>query len=233
MKDVYWLEQTEADVPVHNDWLAPAEALRLAGLSVPKRRADWRLGRWTAKRAVAACLELPGDHKALAEIEIRPAPSGAPLVSIANRSAQVGISLSHGSGMAVCAVAFSPVALGCDIEKIEPRSQAFAADYFTSEEQTLVAQSPLADRDRLLTLLWCGKESALKALQSGLRLDTRAVVVSPEQLPVGPGGWRPLQVRCEDGKVFHGLWQQTAGFIETLISAPPPNEPIRLESRLR
>jgi len=65
MTDVYWLEQTEADVPAEDDWLSEREAVRLGRMRIPKRRADWRLGRWTAKRALAACLKLPGDTEAL------------------------------------------------------------------------------------------------------------------------------------------------------------------------
>ena len=69
-----------------------------------KRQADWRLGRWTAKNAVAAYLNLPSDPQALTDIEIRPAPSGAPEVFIADQPARVTISLSHRAGVAACAV---------------------------------------------------------------------------------------------------------------------------------
>src|ERR1039457_2252479 len=105
--DVYWLEQTAADVPVENDWLHASEAVRLNGLRFPKRRADWRLGRWTAKHAVAVCLNLSLDHHSLAAIEIRPATSGAPEVFLANAPARASISLSHREGTAVCAVVLS------------------------------------------------------------------------------------------------------------------------------
>ncbi len=52
-------------------------------------------------------------------------------------------------------------------------SDAFVADYFAPEEQTLIAHSSPADRELMLALLWSAKESALKALREGLRLDTR------------------------------------------------------------
>jgi 4'-phosphopantetheinyl transferase len=52
--DVYWLDQTQADVPAGDEWLCAREAACLARLRFAKRRADWRLGRWTAKRALAA-----------------------------------------------------------------------------------------------------------------------------------------------------------------------------------
>ena len=95
MMDVYWLEQTEADLPVENGWLSASEVLRLNGMRFAKRHADWRLGRWTAKRALAVYLNLPSHPQALADIEVRPAPSGAPEVFIANQPAGIAISLSH------------------------------------------------------------------------------------------------------------------------------------------
>jgi 4'-phosphopantetheinyl transferase len=226
MTDVYWLEQTEADVLVENDWLSPGEAIRLNHLRVAKRRADWRLGRWTAKRALAICLNVSDRPRALAEIEIRPAPSGAPEVFLANQPSGASISLSHCSGRAVCAVAPSPVALGCDLERIEWRSDAFLADYFTAEEQALVARAPAADRSLVLALLWSGKESTLKALHTGLRLDTRSVVVNADEALSQCDGWHPLQVRSEDHRVFQGWWQHSDGFLRTLVSAPPPRPPI-------
>src|SRR5208283_2826825 len=96
--DVYWLEQTEADVPAENQWLSAGEMLCLAGLRFAKRRTDWRLGRWTAKRALAAHLNLPADLSALANIEIQAATSGAPEVYLLNQPASVTISLSHRAG---------------------------------------------------------------------------------------------------------------------------------------
>src|SRR3974390_2654400 len=179
MTDVYWLEQTAADVPTGNDWLSAAERLRLQGMRFAKRRADWRLGRWTAKCALAIVLDLSQEPQSLATIEIRTLPSGAPEVFLDALSSRVSLSLSHCAGRAGCAVALNSVAVGCDLERIEPHSDAFAADYFSTGEQAMVAQSAAAERSRLLTLLWSAKESALKALQVGLRLDTRSVSVSP------------------------------------------------------
>ena len=44
--DVYWYEQCAVDVPVADDWLSDSEKARVAAFRIPKRRADWRLGRW-------------------------------------------------------------------------------------------------------------------------------------------------------------------------------------------
>jgi 4'-phosphopantetheinyl transferase len=221
--DVYWLEQTAADVPAADHWLSAGEALRLGAMRFPKRRADWRLGRWTAKCAVAAYLDLP--PASLTEIEIRSAPSGAPEVYLGNRPGSATISLSHRAGKAICAVAAPGAALGCDLEWIEAHSDAFLADYFTTEEQALVDRAPACHRPALLTLLWSGKESALKALHTGLRLDTRSVVVEDPGLASDGEGWRPLQVRQAPNQVFRGWWQHQGNFLETLVGTPPPGAP--------
>ena len=240
---VFWLEQTCVDLPQDDDWFSSGEAARLNALRIPRRRADWRLGRWTAKRAVSICLNAPGPTRTLAAIEIRSAASGAPEVFLDNQPAAVTISLSHSNGTALCAVAPPGTELGCDLEIIEPRSEAFVADYFTSDEQVLIARASEADRPRLSTLFWSAKESALKALREGLRLDTRSVTVSlPESAPPSADEmptvltvtecrsiWHPLQVHCASGQVFHGWWGQTGNLLQTVVAAPASARPILLQ----
>jgi 4'-phosphopantetheinyl transferase len=237
MVDVYWLDQSDADLPTENTWLSSKELARLNSLRIPKRRADWRLGRWTAKRAVAAYLKMPGDVRTLAGLEIRPAPSGAPEVLITQEPAELTISLSHRAGAAMCAVGGPGVALGCDLEAIEPRSDAFVADYFTPYEQALVTQASAEDRAQVLTLVWSGKESTLKALHAGLRLDTRCLVVRPEGLDAASCGtntnplsaWHAMRVDCFDRRQFHGWWQRSGPLLRTLVAFPAPGVPVRLD----
>jgi 4'-phosphopantetheinyl transferase len=236
--DVYWVEQTANDVPADNQWLSAGERQCLIRLRIPKRRTDWRLGRWTAKHAVAAHLNLPSDLHSLANIEIRAAPSGAPEVFLFDQPAPVTISLSHTAQAAMCAIARPGVGLGCDVELIEPRSNAFVSDYFTPNEQALVERTSEDERPRLVNLLWSAKESALKALHVGLRLDTNCVEVHPldalkvednkdqrDPCPIslltsGPYGWHPLQVSFADAKVFHGWWRDADRMIRSVICDP-------------
>lgn len=232
--ETYWLEQSEADLPAHDDWLSSDEAVQMGRMRFAKRRADWRLGRWTAKRAAAAYLNLPGDPHALREIEVRPAPSGAPELFLANRPAPVSISISHRAGIAVCAIAMRGVQLGCDLELIEPRDASFVADYFTSEEQDFISHAPEKDRPWLITLLWSAKESTLKALGEGLRLDTRRLTVTfdaPTEQASAAGGlnWHPLQVCYEKGEIFHGWWHSAGQLMRTLVGAPSPPQPLLLK----
>ena len=206
------------------------ERARLDGLHIPKRRADWRLGRWTAKCAVSAYLNLARDPAALAAVELRPAPSGAPLVFLHGRPAAVALSLSHSHGAGLCAVAPPGVEVGCDLETVEPRSPAFLADYFTGEERILVARTPAAMRDRVLTLLWSAKESALKALGCGLRQDTRSVNAAPAGfLPAHGEDWYRLSAAHIGGRTFHGWWRASRDFVYTVVAEPSPHRLLAIE----
>lgn len=221
LKEIGWLLAGAAEVPADDAWLTPAERVRLAAFSVPSRRTDWRLGRWTAKRAVAAFLGGPRDP-----IEIRPAADGAPEAFLAGEPAPVVLSLSHRAGQGLCAVAAAGMALGCDLELIEPRSGEFVEDFFTAGEQALLERAPAADHPLLANLIWSAKESALKALRQGLRLDTRSVEVVEVQLPAGAGAWSPLSVRSHHtGETFHGWWRRDGGCVLTVAASPPPSLP--------
>jgi 4'-phosphopantetheinyl transferase len=226
---VYWLEQSEKDIPDEIDWLSETEALFLSRLRFAPRRASWRLGRWTAKRAVAAYLHWPDTFSALANIEIRPAASGAPEVFLDGQLASISISLSHRNGEALCAVAPGAIELGCDLELIEPRSDGFIGDYFTGEEQALIARQPAVDRSRFLALLWSAKESALKALQTGLRLDTRSMAIDPLEKSCDLDEWTPLIARHAGEKFFHGWWQAAGNVVRTIVANPPSAPPIALQ----
>lgn len=254
---IFWLQQTMADVPTGNAWLCAQEALRLSGIKFAKRRNDWRLGRWTAKRAIAAYLGWRAESHVLNDIEIRPAASGAPEAFVADQRAALAISLSHCAGRAIAAVVPCEVAVGCDLETIEPRIDAFITDYFIAAEQLLLQQAPASERPALVTLLWSAKESALKALGQGLRLDTRSICVHvgdgrevsgnvagrfqmasrPEILypacEPGHAGWHALQVVCRDSdRTFYGWWHATSDFVRTLVADARMLPPVLLNPRL-
>jgi len=238
---IYWFEQTQASVPEHDKWLAETELVVLGQLCVPKRRADWRLGRWTAKSAVASVLQLPARSQSFKEIEILADDSGAPKAYVSRNPAAISISLSHRDGVAACSLTQSIGPLGCDLELIEARDEAFVQDYFTAEEQVLIAQRVDGKRDQLVTTLWSAKESALKALRVGLRADTRSVEVSLQDTPRACGDkngenesdslspwsatWRPLRAHCHDGQALYGWWLCSANLIRTLVTASVTKPP--------
>jgi 4'-phosphopantetheinyl transferase len=221
--DVSWLEQRDSDVPFGDWWLSERERACLDWLHIPKRRADWRLGRWTAKSAVSVYLNLPRNQQMLAGIELRPASSGAPEVFLHDRSAPVQISLSHSHGVGLCTIAPLGVELGCDLETVESRSEVFLVDYFTNEEQNLVSTALGARRDQVVTLLWSTKESVLKALRCGLRSDTRAVNAAPADFPENHGDeWHLVSAAHTSGRNFCGWWRVSRDLVRTIVADPTP-----------
>jgi phosphopantetheinyl transferase len=170
----------------------------------------------------------------LSNIEVRAAASGAPEVFHNNQRAAFNISLSHRDGISICAVAPANMLLGCDVEKIEPRSDAFVSDYFVAEEQKFVAETPHNERPGIVAALWSAKESALKAMQIGLRADTRFVVV--HDLDKDRNGvptksiWRPMQVSSQEQTHFHGWWRIAGQFVLTIVGYPSPSRPVELNA---
>jgi 4'-phosphopantetheinyl transferase len=220
----WWLARGEGQLPASADWLSAAESSRAGALTYTKRRTDFLLARWTLKLAVAKALGWPDDPGALARIEGRTAPTGAPLLYIDGLPADRGVSLTDRAGCAVCLVAARPVAVGCDVEIIEPRGEAFVRDYLTPAEQRLVgAAGPAAHM--AANLVWSAKESALKVLRTGLRRDTLSVDVDVAELNPPERTWSALRVRTAEGAVFTGWWRRSGSFLVTACwhcDGPPP-----------
>jgi 4'-phosphopantetheinyl transferase len=221
--------QSAADVPQDDEWLAYREEQELRTLRFAPRRRDWRLGRWTAKRLLGAQLTRVGWRIPLDQIEIRAAADGAPEAWIDQLRAPYALSLSHREGRAVAAIADPATSLGCDLEHIEPHGDDLVEDFFTAAERRLVERASPAERDRSTAVLWSAKESALKALREGLRLDTRAVEV--ELFPEG-AEWSRLLVRYPEGRRdLYGHWRTEGDLVLTVVSSARTEPPERLEPR--
>ena len=202
----------------------------MRGLRFANRRDDWRLGRWTAKHALTIFLNVPAHPLAFAKIEVHAASSGAPKAFFQKRPVAATISLSHRAGRAACTVAISGAEMGCDLELAEPRSDAFVSDYFTVEEQALIARASANDRERLLALLWSAKESALKALGEDFG-STPAVwwcIRFHRHTPSMAGARLLVRYSGSERRLFHGWWQHAHNLVRTVVATPPPNSPIYL-----
>ena len=208
---------TPPSVPAGNEWLTAAEREVHAALTFPKRAADWRLGRWIAKEAVRRALGDPSLHATA--VEILASESGAPRVEVLGRGERPSlcVSLSHAWGMGFAAATLGPAGVGCDVEAVRPRSEAFVSDYFTAPEAERVHSVPETERATWANLLWSAKESGLKVLREGLRRDTRSVEVSVTEAPAG-GGWFHLDVVTSEGIILPGLWRVMTGFVWTLVA---------------
>jgi len=218
-----WCLQRLDDVPGGDEWLTHRERTVQAGLVVAKRRADWRLGRFTAKRLVASTLACDVDA-----IEVVATDEGAPAVLVGGRPSRARLSISHRDGRSVATLSTDATAVGCDLELAEPRSEAFVREWLDDRERAALAVNPLPP-SLVVNLLWTGKEAAAKALGGGLRLDVRGFVVCPGQgEPVD--GWRPLRVECSsEGRVLTGWWREEGDDVLTIVADPPPDLPRRVE----
>jgi 4'-phosphopantetheinyl transferase len=228
---IFYLIQTTEDIPLSGEWLSEAERTRSEALRFPKRRKDWILGRWTAKNAVREFLSLRGPSVPdLPEIEIRGAADGAPEAYLCGFPAAFSISLSHSGDFSLAAVGDTPSPVGCDLEIIQPRIAQFIEDYLIEEERALLAEAPAADHPFLSTLIWCGKECALKCLREGLRRDTRSVQV--RSWNASGDDWRTISIRClETAQIFCGWWRQENGLIQSIAAMQAVAEPIELQRR--
>lgn len=213
---IAWLARTHADVPSHDAWLGDEERAALARMRVPKRASDFRLGRWTARQALERAF---GAHA----WTVVAREDGSPEARAAGVPASVSLSISHADGTALAAVAPAAYALGCDVERIEPRAEAFVEEFFGDGERARLAADAAsgelgASRDALVTVVWSAKESALKASRVGLRADPRAVEVTLGVTPRADG-FRPLELRHE-GRSLRGVWRVEGRFAVTLVAEP-------------
>lgn len=210
----------EAALPDFGKYLGAQELEVFRRLKIPKRRTEWLAGRVAAKTLLRASDTRCASRKP-AEIQILSNESGAPWVKLGESVQPFGsLSLSHSNGFLFCAHSSVSMPLGVDLEVIAPRERSFIEDYFTKAEVEQVnilneETSPLG-----VNLVWSGKESILKALQSGLRVDTRTVEV---QLPQSLGQgltWSALGTRVSGGKEnsLHLVWRREGDFVLTVCA---------------
>ena len=197
---------------------------------MPRRRADWLIGRIAAKAAVVAALRERGARAwPLRAVEIASEPTGRPYAVVARDGVAIGrfapgtplpmaISISHAEGHALGAAAWSGGGgrrhtIGIDLGLVEPRSPAFLATFLTDEERRFVLDGPRSARDLRANLVWCAKEAVLKALGVGLSVDTYGLTCLPDERPGDdaearpagePGAWAAFVATCGPGVVCGG-----------------------------
>jgi 4'-phosphopantetheinyl transferase len=224
-KKVYYHTRRQGDLPADERWLTRQEAGVLTGLKFAKRRRDWLLGRWTAKSALARFA--PAPDRTMTDWQIKADADGAPAVLLDGRRVGISISLSHSGNHSICVLAEKPLHIGCDLEQVEVRSRSFEETFFTSSELALLDRVPASDRPCLVTLIWSAKESALKALRTGLKADTRRVRMT--KCPtLNSSSWHNFEIEdthefdeIEDtrgGCTFYGWWREHEGMVITVVS---------------
>lgn len=223
-----WLVCGSQDVPRSRDWLSAAESDRAGELRFTKRRDEYLLRRWAGKQALASVVGLAPEPGSLARIEVLNHEDGSPYGLVDGAPVRQAISLTDRAGWAVCAVAPESSGLGCDLELVEPRSQGFVVDFLTTAEQDHLARVSASDLDVVTNVLWCAKESALKALATGLRRDSRSVEVRLGGT-LEEGSWLTLSLSVDGAQQLGGWWRRDGSFVLTLVSAQPTTPPVRLD----
>ena len=201
-------------------FLSEAELARLANLRFSKRRREWLLGRFAAKRLLIEALREYRDLD-MRDVTVGNDPDGAPYLAV-NGVGRVplSLSLSHRDDLAFCALGDRPgPSVGADVERVEPRAESFVHDFFTAREATLAYGAPPSTRDLLVTVVWSAKEAVLKALRLGLTVDTRHVEIRPGGGDLW-GVWRPLAVDCTlpDVPPLRGWWKPWGSHVLTLAT---------------
>lgn len=219
-----WLTACAVDVPAGDAWLSAAERHVQSGLQIEKRRADWRLGRWTAKQAVAEIRRADAGR-----VEVLAAADGAPEAWLDGARLPLSLSLSHRSGRALAVVDDGCAAVGCDLELVEPRSGAFAREWFSPAEQSQLAAREGVEHARLANLLWTAKEAAAKVRREGLRLDVRGARVELDpSARTRVAGWQPLRVVWPDAPPTEGWWRDERCWVMAI--AGTLESPLRLRA---
>ena len=220
---ILWALARAEEVPEGDAWLGPRERSVQEALRIPKRRSDWRMGRLAAKRLLT---DLVGVH-AFHRIQVVAADDGAPEAFVDGLPLDVSLSISHRGDLAVAATRRGG-RVGCDLERVEPRTARFIGDYFTKSEREAIDRAEPSLRVRQVALTWSAKESALKALRVGLRRDTRRVEVAFAEPGAKGDVWSDLVVTLSpENRSLRGRWRQLGGSVLTIVEDPTPSDVAR------
>jgi phosphopantetheinyl transferase len=149
-----------------------------------RRKRGWLLGRMAVKDAVRDWMWRRGAGAVYPiEIAVTNDATGKPHVS-GPFDADLRVSVAHKEDVAVARVAVG-ADVGIDVERIEPRTDGFAAIAFTDAERSLRSGG---GADEWLTRVWSAKEAVAKQLGTGLEGNPRRFEVKEvagERLLVG------------------------------------------------
>lgn len=214
---IFWNTQKLDSIPEGLDWLSFPEQNRYQQFRFPKRQNDWLLGRWTAKNLLIN-LFTDTDTIPFHEFSIHNEESGAPFVMWNDQRLEGSLSISHRSEYAVAAFCFDPeISIGMDLEEIEAKSHGFVEDYFTEPEGRMVFALSLEEQALAASLLWSGREAIVKALQIGLRIDTRQIAFKLPSLKSNED-WQSVEIlQCpSEGKNLKLFWRKLNHSLVTL-----------------
>ncbi len=157
-----WLEKAS--------YLHPQEHEYFGTLKFEKRRKDYLLGRYCAKRAI----QVLGQDARPERIFIDHGVFNQPVV-VNRGNIQVSIAHSDGFGASIAFPESCP--MGIDIERVDISKNEVLESQMTQEETKLIDLFPFSYQ-AALTSLWTFKESLSKALRTGLTTPFHSFEVS-------------------------------------------------------
>lgn len=155
-------------------WLTPAEQERHRRFVRPLRQRQFLLGRAMLRLALGQVMQVPAEEVVLIE-----RPGMAPLP---DQSGPVpGSSLSHSGPWVACAVS-AEVALGLDIEAIDPQRDvmALARQAFDDADRAWLEAQPEASRSAAFYQHWSRHEARIKLGLSAVTAVSELILPHPE-----------------------------------------------------
>jgi len=220
-----------------NQLLHRRELAALSPKAVPKRRDDFLRGRLAARRLLAEYL--PIDPFRLA---VLPDADGVPWAEEEERERlPVSLSISHTAGVAAAAFVDLPWRIGIDVEHPIDSADKLVGDYFEACEMELCSGLDTTALSWRAAEIWALKEAGLKALGTGLRVPTSAVVVKAIATQADAAGWQSVDMVLgntapEPGRAMKA-WVRRQSSVALALSllvpknggeTPNPDSPIRI-----
>lgn len=190
------------------DLLDPAERARAGELRHARSRAEFVLGRATARLLVAEGWGLdPSAIVFRAVCRTCAGPHGR--LEVVTAAGVVHVSVSHSAGRVAVAAALG-VRCGVDLEKIALRGATPPVTALSTVERAVFDAVPEAGRTAAFVRYWTRKEAVLKATGDGLTVPPATLTVSGPAEPPRVLGWvdRPaphLPVHLSDLDVGEGF----------------------------
>ena len=187
---LYALAAIDGIVELPDRFLTKREIIKADSFRFPKRRAEWLAGRLTLKRLIRSVSGFQISD--LRRIEIIPDENGKPGFALDGKLRPEAVSISHRENLCAAAIRIDGKPLGVDLEKIEAKTSAFENDYFSPAERSIINADP-DQKDLRLASHWSAKESVLKTVGVGLRIDLRKIEITESD-----------PIRCADSADLYG-----------------------------
>lgn len=157
------------------DFLSPAEILRLTELRSPRRRLHWLAGRWLAKELIRGLTNAPRPQPSRWHIESRDGRGRPTRPRLFDNGHLLpwNLSISHSARSVYVAISVDErVRLGVDVTERQHLSEAFSRLWLAPAEQNWCNRD---NADLLRCIVWSVKESCYKATRDDRPFRPRQV----------------------------------------------------------